>query len=168
MYLASVWPGSGGRKLLSIAVCSAELAGENRAAWWNATMSPGPLEFPMVAMAIPSWAWAKSAIGSSHTPLGEEGHWIGSQLGHWIVVASSLLKVTVHPAFVSGVTATRLELISGNIWTVLAYVGQWELCYVCWLSQHKDLYRSLLLTNECFGRLKKIRSSCLCLLQRYF
>lgn len=125
VYLASVCfvrPGSGGRKFFSIAVCSVEIAGENRAAWWNATMSPGPLEFPMVAMAIPSWAWAKAAIGSSHTPLGEEGHWIGSQSGHWIV-ASSLLKVTVHPASVSGVTATRLELISGNMWTVLASIG---------------------------------------------
>ena len=76
VYLASVCfvrPGSGGRKFFSIAVCSVEIAGENRAAWWNATMSAGVHELPIAGLAEAvkrSVIWWSSWIWSAHRPCG--------------------------------------------------------------------------------------------------
>jgi hypothetical protein len=65
----------------------------------------------------------------------------------WVAVGAldyrfAFLNVTVHPALVRGATASRLLLISGNRWTVLASSGMLGIgrvavcvdCIVCWLA----------------------------------
>ena len=47
----SVRPGSGGMKPFLSAVVSVDRAGENSAAWWNATMSAGVHELPIAGLA---------------------------------------------------------------------------------------------------------------------
>jgi hypothetical protein len=44
----TVNPGKGGKNPFSNAVVRVDMAGENRAAWWNAIMSAGVHELPIV------------------------------------------------------------------------------------------------------------------------
>ncbi len=48
----TVSPGSGGMNPFRSACVRVDMAGENKAAWWNATMSAGVHELPMAGMAV--------------------------------------------------------------------------------------------------------------------
>jgi hypothetical protein len=126
------------------AVVSVDRAGENSAAWWNATMSAGVHELPMAGLAEAakrSVIWWSSWIWSAHRPCGVAWQVMDCPVGHLMVhVVPS--KWTLHPAWVSGVTPMRFVPRSGNTWTVLAPSGMPGSgrsavcvdCMSCWLA----------------------------------
>jgi hypothetical protein len=70
------------------AVSRVEMAGENMAAWWNATISAGVHDVPMVGIADPmtsAVAAGNSSMFNAHNPCAVAWQWMVSPPGHVIM-----------------------------------------------------------------------------------
>ena len=129
--VASVRPANGKNPFCS-ACFKVDMAGENNAAWANATRSAGVLVWRLIAGAALRWrlvaaCWVqlvscRTCGGSVHNPLLCHGHVMllpsGVVMMHWC-----LSKVTWHPWSHNGATMCKELWRSGNMCAVFASCG---------------------------------------------